>query len=67
MSYDIGGGYDGWRTATPWDDEVVLHVEFECSECEEYNENVEVVVGSGSEDVDVECVCGHTNNVGLGE
>lgn len=67
MSYDIGGGYDGWKTATPWDDEVAITVSFECEECEHYNEGVETVVGRGSDDAPVECEeCGVENSVTLG-
>jgi transcription elongation factor Elf1 len=67
MSYDIGGGYDGWKTATPWDDEREINVTFECRECE--MENVtEVVVGGRSGDVDVECeYCETSNNVSFGD
>jgi transcription elongation factor Elf1 len=67
MSYDIGGGYDGWKTATPWDDEVETTVSFECEKCEHYNEDITVVVGRGSEDAPVECEeCGVENNADLG-
>jgi hypothetical protein len=27
-------GYDGWKTATPWDDEVDVTLDFECEVCE---------------------------------
>jgi hypothetical protein len=69
MSYDIGGGYDGWKTATPWDDEVSITVSFECSspDCEEYNEGVEAIAGKRDEYVDVECnECGKLNGVDIG-
>jgi len=67
MSYDIGGGYDGWKLSTPWDDEVETTVSFECKECEHYNEDITVVVGRGSDDAPVECEeCGVENNVDLG-
>ena len=67
MSYDIGGGYDAWKTATPWDDEREITVSFECGECGVENET-EVIVGGRSGDVDVECEeCGENNNVGFGD
>ena len=66
--YDIGGGYDGWRTATPWDNEREISVSFECRECEVENDSVEVVVGGRSGDVDVECgECGVSNSVSFGD
>jgi len=68
MSYDIGGGYDGWKTATPWDDEREVSVSFDCGECEFYNEDITVVVGGRSGDADVECEeCGKTNSVDFGD
>ena len=67
MSYDIGGGYDGWRTATPWDDEKAFNVSFTCSECEEEHEDVEAVGSRGSDEVIVECdECGVENSVDVG-
>lgn len=67
MSYDIPG-YDGWKLATPWDDEVCHYVAFECKHCEYYNEDVEVVTGRRDDGVDVECYdCGKENYVDLGE
>jgi len=66
--YDIGGGYDGWRTATPWDNEREISVSFECGKCEVENDSVEVVVGGRSGDVDVECAeCGENNSVSFGD
>jgi len=66
MSYDIGGGYDGWRTATPWDDEVAITVSFDCGSCEAYNENIDAITGSGCDEVEVECEeCGIMNNVDI--
>lgn len=60
--------YDSWKLATPWDDERVISVWFECSECEAENEQSDIVVGSKSGDVDVECVeCGKTNSVSFGD
>lgn len=68
MGYDIGGGYDGWKTATPWDDEKEITVSFECEECEVDNDSVDVVVGGGSGDADVECEeCGANNSVSYGD
>jgi hypothetical protein len=68
VSYDIGGGYDAWKTATPWDDEVSLTVSFECGKCEEYVEDLEATGSSGSDEVIVECPeCGAENNVDVGE
>lgn len=67
MSYDIGGGYDGWKTATPWDDERIYHVTFTCSECEEENEGVEAVGSSRSDEVYVNCSeCDSENCVDVG-
>ncbi len=64
--YDIGGGYDGWRTATPWDDEVAMNVSFDCCCCEELNEDVEAVGSKGSDEVLVECSeCGAENSVDI--
>ena len=42
-------------------------VSFTCSECDYENEDIEVSIYSGDEDVqDVECVvCGHLNDVSL--
>jgi hypothetical protein len=67
MSYDIGGGYDGWKLSTPWDDEVSTTVCFDCVECEEPNDNIDVVVGRRDDYVDVECEeCGKVNTVDIG-
>jgi hypothetical protein len=67
MSYDIGGGYDGWKLSTPWDDEVEVSVSFECKSCEVYNENVDAVAGRRDEEVYVECVeCGVMNTADTG-
>lgn len=68
MSYDIGGGYDAWKTATPWDDEVSLTVSFECGKCEAEIEGLEATGGRGSDEVIVECPdCGAENTVDVGE
>ena len=65
--YDIGGGYDGWKLSTPWDNEREINVSFECAECEVENET-EVIVGGRSGDVDVECAeCGENNSVSFGD
>jgi hypothetical protein len=61
MSYDIGGGYDGWKLSTPWDDEKAIHVSFECTECQVFNEDVEVIVGR-SMYWESECECGAMNS-----
>ena len=67
MSYDIGGGYDGWKLSTPWDDEVSMTVYFDCKECEQPNEDIEVVVGKRDDYVDVECEeCDKVNTVDIG-
>jgi transcription elongation factor Elf1 len=67
MSYDIGGGYDGWKTATPWDDEVAMTVSFDCSKCEAENNGVDAVGSSRSDEVFVECEeCGAENSVDVG-
>jgi hypothetical protein len=64
MGYDIGGGYDGWRTATPWDDEVALNVSFECGACQAWNDDVSATGSSGSDEVIVYCYeCDAENNV----
>lgn len=58
--------YDSWKLATPWDDEVARTVSFDCSNCEEYNDSVDVVVGRRDEEVDTECEsCGVMNSVDL--
>lgn len=53
--YDIGGGYDGWRTATPWDDEVAFTVTYVCSKCQLENEDTEAIGSRGSDEVIVYC------------
>lgn len=59
--------YDSWKLATPWDDEVCRYVAFQCEECEQYYEDIEVVVGKRDDGVDVECdECGKQNYVDLG-
>lgn len=64
MSYDIGGGYDGWKTATPWDDEVEVTVSFDCSSCDEPNDDVDAVTGKRDSEVIVYCEhCGKENSV----
>jgi len=68
MSYDIGGGYDGWRTATPWDDEVAMTVSFDCKKCDAEHDSVDAVGSRGSDEVIVECdECGAENSVDIGE
>lgn len=67
MSYDLGGGYDAWRTATPWDDEVALNVSFTCDTCEFEHEDVEATGTRGSDEVIVYCEeCGAENSVDVG-
>jgi transcription elongation factor Elf1 len=40
--YDIPG-YDAWKTATPWDNDVAKTVTFTCEECEvENTQKIEV-------------------------
>lgn len=64
MSYDIGGGYDGWRTATPWDDEKVFYVSFDCSSCDYEHDDFEAVGSHGCDEVIVYCDdCGAENSV----
>jgi transcription elongation factor Elf1 len=64
--YDIGGGYDAWKTATPWDNDKEITLYFEC-ECGVENE-VEAVVSGRSGTADVECAeCGKTNSVDYGD
>lgn len=60
--------YDDWKLATPWDDEVSLTIEFECKDCQLWHEDFEVIVGSDSYGVDVECAeCGTENYIELGD
>jgi hypothetical protein len=67
MSYDIPG-YDGWKLATPWDDEIATTVSFECNHCDEYNDDVDVVIGRKDDEVYVDCYnCNAENTVSLGE
>lgn len=67
MGYDIGGGYDAWKLSTPWDNEVSISVSFECTECEEWNENDDVTVSRGDDEAYVECFeCGKENSVYIG-
>lgn len=66
MSYGIPG-YDAWKLATPWDDEVALTVQFECRECEAYHEDHDAVGSRGSDEVIVYCdECGAENYVDVG-
>lgn len=61
-------GYDGWKTATPWDDEISLSVSFDCEKCEHENDSVEAIGSRGSDEVYVECEeCGAENCVSVGE
>lgn len=55
MSYDLGGGYDAWKTATPWDDEKTFYVSFDCSECEHFNDGVEAVGSTSNSEVNACC------------
>jgi hypothetical protein len=60
-------GYDGWKLSTPWDDEVAMTVEFECSKCEHYHEDYDAVGSSRSDEVIVYCdECGAENSVDVG-
>lgn len=66
--YDIGGGYDAWKTATPWDNDREISVWFECAECYAENEQSDIIVSGKSGDVDVECAeCGKVNSVSYGD
>lgn len=59
-------GYDGWKLSTPWDNEISISVEFECTECEDWNEQSDVISSRGADEVYVECSsCGHENTVSL--
>ena len=61
-------GYDAWKLATPWDDEVSRTVSFECCQCGTENEDVEVTVGKRDSDVDTECYeCDKLNSISLEE
>jgi rubredoxin len=61
MSYDLPD-YDGWKTATPWDNEQEIEISFECRECLVESDGVALVV-NGYGDYDVECPeCNATNN-----
>lgn len=54
-------GYDGWKLSTPWDDEKEISIAFDCSNCEEPNEQT-VTVGRSLE-WETECShCGETNS-----
>ena len=65
--YDIGGGYDAWKTATPWDDEILVSFSFECENCEEWNHDIEAVGSKRSDEVLVDCTeCGAENSVDIG-
>lgn len=66
MSYDIPG-YDGWKLSTPWDDEAVYYVSFDCSECGEFNSDMEAIGGRGADEVFVQCLeCDVMNSVDVG-
>ena len=55
-------GYDEWKLATPWDDEVSATAQFDCDECEEYNEQ-EVIVTKHDGYWEAECYeCGCKNS-----
>lgn len=61
-------GYDSWKLATPWDDEVSMNVSFECHSCEHYNEDVDAVGSRRSDEVIVYCEeCDAENCVDVGE
>lgn len=60
--------YDGWKLATPWDDEVSRTVSFECTQCGEPNDDVDVIIGKRDSQVDTECQeCDKLNTVSLKE
>jgi transcription elongation factor Elf1 len=66
MSYDIPG-YDSWKLATPWDDEVAITVSFECWNCEADNDSVEAIVGKRDSEAIVFCEdCDAENSVDRG-
>lgn len=59
--------YDAWKTGGYGDDEVAMTVSFDCSECEHYNESIEVTGSTKSDEVYPECVeCGKENCVNVG-
>jgi hypothetical protein len=60
-------GYDGWKLATPWDDEVAMTVSFDCESCEEFNDAIETVGSRNSHEVYAECeYCEAENCVDVG-
>lgn len=60
-------GYDEWKLATPWDDEVEKTFYFECAACELEQETVETV-GRNDSGTEVQCSnCNEPNWVELDE
>lgn len=56
-------GYDEWKTATPWDDEVDVTLDFECEVCEE-SVTAQGMAGKRDSEVYLECpACGEENTV----
>jgi hypothetical protein len=65
-TYDIPG-YDAWKTATPWDNEISVTVTFTCHKCEAQYEDYEATGSSKSSEVIVDCdECGAENTVDTG-
>jgi transcription elongation factor Elf1 len=60
-------GYDGWKLATPWDDEISTTVSFECWNCQAYNDSVEAITGKNDSEAYVHCEeCDAENSVDVG-
>jgi len=54
MSYELPG-YDEWKLATPWDDEISITRSYECPKCEEWNEDQEITTSSGASEIITYC------------
>jgi hypothetical protein len=60
-------GYDGWKTATPWDDEVSMTVTYTCHACESEIEDSDAIGSRGCDEVIVHCPeCDAENSVNVG-
>ena len=59
--------YDDWKLATPWDGEIAITVSFDCSECQEYNDQIEAITSRGDREVFVYCeYCDKENSLERG-
>jgi predicted SprT family Zn-dependent metalloprotease len=61
--------YDDWKLATPWDNEISVTRSYECTKCEEYNEDQEITTSRGADEIITYCDhCGEEQSLeGFGE